>query len=75
MYQIYFILEWHSTCFGWSFRPSSGVRRLYIQLYLFDSCIDSLGTPEDGRKDRPKHVVSFQNKINLIHWCVQLVLL
>ena len=26
MYQIYFILEWHSTCFGRSFRPSSGVQ-------------------------------------------------
>ena len=24
MYQIYFILEWHSTCFGRPFRPSSG---------------------------------------------------
>jgi len=26
MYQIYFILESHSTCFGRSFRPSSGVQ-------------------------------------------------
>jgi len=26
MYQIYFILEWHSKCFGRSFRPSSGVQ-------------------------------------------------
>jgi hypothetical protein len=26
MCQIYFILEWHSTCFGRSFRPSSGVQ-------------------------------------------------
>ena len=26
MYQIYFILEWHSTCFGRSFRPSSWVQ-------------------------------------------------
>jgi len=25
IYQIYFILEQHSTCFGWSLRPSSGV--------------------------------------------------
>jgi len=25
MYQIYFILEWQSTCFGRSFRPSLGV--------------------------------------------------
>ena len=26
MYQIYFILEWHSMCSGRSFRPSSGVQ-------------------------------------------------
>jgi len=26
MYLFYFILEWHSTCFGRSFRPSSGVQ-------------------------------------------------
>ena len=26
MYQIYFILEWHSVCFGRFFRPSSGVQ-------------------------------------------------
>ena len=25
VYQIYFILEWYSACFGRSFRPSSGV--------------------------------------------------
>jgi hypothetical protein len=34
--QIYFILEQHSTCFRRSFRPSSGVLRLYIkhQVYI-----------------------------------------
>jgi len=26
VYQIYFILKWHCTCFGRSFRPSSGVQ-------------------------------------------------
>jgi len=26
MYQIYFILEWHCTCFGRSLGPSSGVK-------------------------------------------------
>ena len=31
--------------------------------------------PDDGRKDRPKHVELFQNKINLRHWCIWLVLL
>jgi len=30
-------------------------------------------TPDDGRKDRPKHVQFFQNKINLRHWCIGLV--
>jgi len=27
-------------------------------------------TPDDGQKDHPKHVELFQNKINLIHWCI-----
>jgi len=31
--------------------------------------------PDDGRKDRPKHVELFQSKINLRHWCIWLVLL
>ena len=26
MYEIYFILKWHSTCFGRSFRQSPGVQ-------------------------------------------------
>ena len=35
----------------------------------------SLGTPDDGRKDRPKHVECHSKiKINLIHWCIWLVL-
>jgi len=43
------------------------------QQYLFDKSLllyVQSRTPDDGRKDRPKHVVSFQNKINLIHWCI-----
>jgi len=32
-------------------------------------------TPDDGRKDRPKHVEWYSNKINLRHWCIWLVLL
>ena len=53
MYQIYFILEWHSTCFGRYFRPSSGVQDCTYsnqtdiavcllasrQQYLFDKCL------------------------------------
>ena len=46
--------------------------------YLFDIClllyVQSL-TPDDGQKDRPKHVQCYSNKINLIHWCTRLVLL
>ena len=87
MYQIYFILEWHSTCFGQSFRPSSAVQdctysnrhtpnrycwlpaskqiavsvwHLYVQPW----------TADDGRKDRPKYVECYSNKINfnaLVH--------
>jgi len=36
------------------------------QQYLFDKCLllyVQSWTPYDGRKDRPKHAVSFQNKI------------
>ena len=43
------------------------------QQYLFDICLLlylQSRTPDDRRKCRPKHVVSFQNKINLIHWCI-----
>jgi len=40
------------------------------QQYLFDICllqyVQSL-TPDDGRKDRPKHVECYSNKINLSH--------
>jgi len=32
-------------------------------------------TPDDGRRDRPKHVELLQNKINLRHWCTCMVLL
>jgi len=72
---MFFILEWHSTCFGRSFRPSSGVQDCTYsnwhlsnryccllanrQQYLFDKrllpYVESW-TPDDGRKDRPKHV-------------------
>ena len=104
MYQINFILEWHSTCFGRSFRPSSAVQDCTyscqtdtavctvlncwfyfgMSLYMFRTVFPSIccllaskqtavsvwqlyvqsWTADDGRKDRPKHVVSFQNKIN-----------
>jgi len=43
------------------------------QQYLFDKCLllyVQSCTTDDGREDRPKHVVLFQNKINFIHWCI-----
>ena len=68
-YQIYFILEWNSTCFGRYFRPSSGVRYCCLlvsgyplasrQQYLPDICLllyVQSWTADDGRKDRPKQV-------------------
>jgi len=69
-----FILEWHYV-FRAVF-PSivsktvhTATKQILLtasgQQYLFDKClllyVQSL-TPDDGRKDRPKHVVSFQNK-------------
>jgi len=67
---IFEFIEYHFTCFGRSFRPSSGVQdythsiswllaskqstNLY-DIYLM-LCVQS-GTPNDGRRDRPKHVV------------------
>ena len=48
------------------------------QQYLFDVCLllyVQSWTPDDGWKDRPKHIELFQNKINLGHWCIWLVLL
>ena len=35
MYQIYFILELHSTCFGWSFPSIIRSSRLYIERQAF----------------------------------------
>ena len=81
---VFFILEWHSTCFWRSSWPSSGfqdctysnrhVSNRYCcplasrQQYLFDKCqllyIQSWN-PDDGRKDRPKHV-ECHSKIKLI---------
>ena len=49
-------LEWHSTCFG----------RANRQQYLFDKCLMlyvQSWTRDDGQEDRPKLVVSFQNKV------------
>jgi len=78
IYQIYFILEQHSICFG--LVPLSIIRilRLYIQHQVYDiqvpwllavwhipDAVCTVLTPDDVWRDRPKHVVLFQNKINL----------
>ena len=45
-------------------------RQQYLLLYV------QSWTPDDGRRDRPKHVECHsKNRINLIHWCIFLVLL
>jgi len=67
---IFEFIEYHSTCFLRSFRPSSGVQDCtYSVKYMSYRFIDCLlagtrsyplyvqsWTPDDGRKDRPKHV-------------------
>ena len=57
MYQIYFILEWHSTyCTP---RRNISYPLASRQQYLFDICLllyVQSWTPDDGRKDHPKHV-------------------
>ena len=62
-----FYLYYDYTCFGQSFRPSSGVLSRYILLLVAHGhqiCIKCtiadvrLRTPDDGRKDCPKHVES-----------------
>ena len=102
MYQTYFILEWHSTCFGRSLRPSSGVQDCtYCNRHLSTRycCLLASGYEMElpihtlkqtavsvwhmpvavctvlnswWRTERPSETcrVSFQNKINLIHWCI-----
>jgi len=90
-----FILVKHSTCFGQSFRPSSGVQDcIYRNRYMSNRYCCLLAskqttvsvwhclllyiqfwTPDDGRKDRPKHVQCFRRTNNLKNKCVVLVLL
>jgi len=65
---IYFIFEKHSTCFGPSFLPSSGDQDCTDtavcllasrQKYLLDKCLllyVQCWSPDDGRKDHPKHI-------------------
>jgi hypothetical protein len=84
----WFILEWHSTCFGRSFRPSSGVQHcVYTNTHLSNQILLSASkqravsvwllyiqswTADDGRKDRPKHV-QCHSKINKFDTLMHLV--
>jgi len=69
MSQIYFILEWHSTCFGRSFRPSSGVQdctysnRRMSKRY---SCVlASKQTAVSVWQGRPRSKIIFDVKIKI----------
>ena len=96
MSQIYFILEWHSPCFGQSFRPSSGVHDCtYSNRHMTNRYCCLLASRQTAVSvwhipvavctvlnscwwtERPSEtcIKSFQNKINLRHWCIWLVLL
>jgi hypothetical protein len=65
-----FILVKHSICFG----QSASSRKQQ----LFDICLllyVQSWAPDDGRKDRPKHVECFTRINNWRNWCIWLVLL
>jgi hypothetical protein len=76
-----FILVKRSTCFGWSFRPSSGAQDCTYSnrhmsnsccyLLLFDICLllyVHSWARDDGRKDHSKHVERFTGINNLRNW-------
>jgi hypothetical protein len=79
---IFEFIKYHSTCFGRSFRPSSGVQDCthsirYMSYRLVDCLlagtrwnlmlyVQSL-TPDDGRKDRPKHVKWYSINSKIVH--------
>ena len=77
-------IEYYSTCFGRSFRPSSGVQdRTHSIRYMSYRLVDYLQstnlydiylmlyvqswTPDDGRKDRPKHVGWYSVNSKIVH--------
>ena len=76
MYRIYFILEWHSTCFGRSFRSSSGVQdctysKRHLSVWQMPLAVCTV-LNSWWWTERPSETcrVSFQNKLNMIQWCV-----
>jgi len=68
MYQIYFNFGMTLYMFRTVFPSIISSSRLYIQQQAFVKQIllhvQSL-TPDDGRKDRPKHAECYSSKINL----------
>ena len=70
LYQIYFILEWHSTCFGRSFRPSSGVQDCTYSCQTDSAVCTVLNSWWWTERPSETCRVSFQNKINLINLCI-----
>ena len=74
---VFEFIEYHSTCFGWSFRLSSGVviqvrwllaskqstnqYDIHLMLYV------QSWTPDDGLKDRPKHVEWYSINSKIVH--------
>ena len=71
MYSLELLMMDEKTVFPSIIRNS----RLYIKQQTFVKQILLYVQPwtlDDRRKDRSKHVVSFQNKINtsVIHWCI-----
>ena len=62
--QFFEFIEYHSTCFGRSFRPSNSMEFHLVpdslqstNLYdIHPTLYVQFWTPDDGRKDRPKHV-------------------
>jgi hypothetical protein len=77
-------LKQHSTCFGQSFVHHQEFKTVHAAtvirqtatsacLLLFDIYLlmhIQSWTPDDGRKDHPKHVQCSKNKVNLRNWCI-----
>jgi len=87
MYQIYFILESHNTCFSRSFRPSSGDQDCTYrnktdtavcflvsrQQYLFDKCLLSYVLYIHSTHNI-KFQHNFYSKTNKMHQCIKFIL-
>jgi len=83
-----FILVKRSTCFGRSFRPSSGAQNFVYSngicqtaaavaaaVWHIPLLYTKFWAPDDGRKDRPKHVERFTRINNWDKRCILLAVL